>query len=194
MIIGLVGQICAGKSTVSKAFREAGAVVYDADAQVHELYKDPGVVTQVSMAFPAALLRPMGAASRIDRKVLAEIVFDDEARMQVLLDIVAPHIAASLQRICKEHRSRNNEGILLLDAPTLCEAGHDGLCDRLVFVAAPLKRRLEWARKRDWSDKEIGRREAILMPEARKRALCHAVIENDGAEEDLRIAARRLIG
>lgn len=193
MIIGLVGQICAGKSTVSKIFKESGAEIYDADAQVHELYKDPDVIRQVATAFPTVLLRPMGAASQIDRKILADIVFADEARLRVLLDIVSPHLSAAMTRVCQEHRNKNKDRILLIDAPTLFEAGHESLCDRLVFVAAPIQRRIEWAKKRHWDEKEIAKREAMLIPEAKKRAVCDVIIQNDGTEEHLKIAVRRLI-
>ena len=35
-VIGLVGQICAGKSEVAQAFKKRGAVVYHADAIVRD--------------------------------------------------------------------------------------------------------------------------------------------------------------
>lgn len=193
-VIGLVGQVCAGKSTVAKAFKALGAQIHDSDAQVHELYKDQEIVRQIAAAFPTAVLCPLGISSQVDRKVLADLVFADEARMQVLKDIVFPHTKDALVKRCREFaKNPDPQAILLLDSPTLCEAGLVDLCDSAAFVCAPWPRRVEWAKKRHWEEKELKRRGAMLMPEFQKRALCSVIIENSGTEEELITAVGRLV-
>lgn len=42
-VIAIVGGIGSGKSTVAKLFAQSGGALFDADAVVHELFKDEPV-------------------------------------------------------------------------------------------------------------------------------------------------------
>ena len=46
-VVGLIGKIGAGKTTVSNLFRNHGAVVIDADALTHDALRNEGVQEQV---------------------------------------------------------------------------------------------------------------------------------------------------
>ncbi len=88
IVIGLVGQVCAGKSAVAEAFRQHGARVYDADKSVHEIYARADVIEQVVALFGAGVLNDAG---QVDRKALAAIVFSDAAQLKRLTnEIVFP--------------------------------------------------------------------------------------------------------
>jgi len=69
-VIGLIGGIGSGKSTVSQFLDELGAVIIDADRVGHEVYKpDTEAWCEVSAAFGRQILTPSGD---IDRKKLGE--------------------------------------------------------------------------------------------------------------------------
>src|SRR5262245_17537698 len=86
VVIGLTGGIGSGKSTVARMLRELGATVIDADAIVHELQaRGMPMVDELAAAFGPGILTADGA---LDRKVLAAIVFADEAARRRLNDIV----------------------------------------------------------------------------------------------------------
>jgi len=180
-VLGLVGQVCAGKGTVAEAFRRRGARVIDADRMVHELYGRAEVQTDVRRAFGA---EAFDAKGRVDRRKLAALVFDRPERLGELTGILYPRVGAEV-RVALAEFERSTDPALVLDAPTLFEAGRDRDCERIVFVAAPMERREEWAARRGWPPGEIARRERRMMNEEEKRSRCHAVIENRGSLEDL---------
>jgi len=181
-VIGLVGQVCAGKSTVADAFKRRGALVYDADRLVAELYMDRGVVKQVQLMFGNDVVNIDGT---VNKRALAQIAFTDPAQLKRLTqEIIYPRTGAALDAVLKNFRN-SDVPALILDAPTLFEAGRSTVCDRVLFVGAPLERRKEWARKRGWDDNELERRERRLNDETAKRRKADAALENSGSVDDL---------
>ena len=176
-IVGLVGQVCAGKSTVADAFRRRGAQVYDADASVAEIYTRPAVIKEVRRLFGPGVI---GANGRVDRKALAKIVFADAAKLKALTSrIVFPRTGKEIAKELERFKA-SAAPLLLLDAPTLFESGREGLCARIVFVTAPLERRIAWAAARGWDGGELEQRESRMMNAAAKRAKADFIIDNSG--------------
>ena len=50
-VVGLIGRIAAGKSTVARAFASQGAEVIDADQIAHEVLAGPDVVQEVARRY-----------------------------------------------------------------------------------------------------------------------------------------------
>jgi dephospho-CoA kinase len=181
-VVGLVGQVCAGKSTVADAFRRRNIPVYDADAHVAELYTQPDVIEAVRKMFGAGVIDAKGT---VDRKALAKVVFADAAKLGALTrQIIFPRTGKAIAEAIEEFKA-SDAPLLLLDAPTLFESGREGLCSRIVFVGAPLERRKAWAADRGWDSQELERRDARMMNEADKRKRADFIIENAGTPQDV---------
>ena len=89
-VIGLIGGIGSGKSTVSQFLQELGAVLIDADRVGHEVYQ-PNTDTwrEVVAAFGRQILTPSGD---IDREKLGEIVFGNPDSLVRLNRIMHPRL------------------------------------------------------------------------------------------------------
>jgi dephospho-CoA kinase len=181
-IVGLIGQVCAGKSAVSEAFRRRGARVYDADQNVHAIYRAADVIEEVKRLFGDGVIDAQG---QVDRKAVGKIVFSDAAKLKTLTEtVIFPRTGKAMERELEEFR-KSGAPALVLDAPTLIEAGRETMCDVLLFVAAPLAKRQEWARQRGWPAGDLERREARMLDENEKRKRADAIIDNAGTLEDL---------
>ncbi len=187
-VIGLIGDIGAGKSELARAFRERGAVVIDADAVGHELLSEPHVRDQIVERFGTAVLgtaspRPAAAAPAIDRRALGAIVFRDADALRDLESIIHPPMRRVFESTIERQAAGDFAGdarCIVLDAAILLEAGWDDLCDRVVYVAAPLADRLERvASQRGWTPGVLLAREAAQWAAESKRARADLVIEND---------------
>ena len=64
IVIGLVGKIAAGKSTVARMFAEHGAEVIDADALARSAFDDPAVRQAVVDWFGSAVIAEDGSLRR----------------------------------------------------------------------------------------------------------------------------------
>lgn len=139
-IIGLIGRIGAGKSTVAQRFAMHGAHVIDADRIAHEVLEEGDVVQQIVDRFGVDML---DADGRIRRRAVADRVFGptpDHARaLEWLEALVRPRvrsrIEAQLAALLAREDGRDGDAIVVLDVPLLVQAGWADRCDRLVVVS-----------------------------------------------------------
>lgn len=170
--IGLTGPIGAGKSAVAGILRGLGVPVIVADELAHEglvVLKD-----EVCRAFPEAC--PGGMP---DRKRLAEVVFQDEAKRRELEAIIHPYVR---RRIFEELSRLEGEGekLVVLELPLLFETGWEEKLDGVLVVTAPREVRFSRLIKRGIPKEDAARREAAQLPPEEKAKRADWVIENTG--------------
>ena len=186
-VIGLVGGIASGKSSVAALFAaERPAVVVDADAIARRVRARPAVEKALRQRFP----RAVGPDGTMDRARLAKHVFADPEELAALEAITHPPIREAIRRAIGRARAP----YVLLDAPLLLETGLDALCDAVVYVACPARvRRRRAMRERGWTAREWRDREARQWSCRRKRARADHVVDNSGDRARTRRDVRRLL-
>ena len=149
-IIGILGGIASGKSTVAAEFGKLGCKVIDADKIAHELLGEDDVKQQVIESFGPDILNTSG---EIDRKKLGDIVFTDGEKLSTLNGIVHPPVLQRTEQLIEQYNSQNDVKGIVLDMPLLLEAGFEKRCDRLIFVDCEEKIRADRAQKMGLFDK-----------------------------------------
>ena len=197
-VIGLIGGIGSGKSSVANLMASSGAAVIDADAVGHELLGDAEIRAAIVDHFGDVVLeRPdsdTGPNPRIDRRALGKIVFADPAARLALEAILHPLMRARFIEDIESLVSRDSVGLVVLDAAILLEAGWDDLCDRVVFVDAPDSERLKRVKEtRGWSEEMLVARERSQWPQNEKRTRADEVLQNDTSREQLSREVERLL-
>ncbi|MCB9876033.1 MAG: dephospho-CoA kinase [Planctomycetes bacterium] len=187
LVVGLVGGIASGKSTVAAMFADRGLRHLDADQVAREVSGEPEVLAEVAERLGPRFVRD-GA---LDRAGLAAAVFADPAARRALEAIVHPRVRARLEAGIAAATAAGDS--VLLDVPLLFEAGLFQRCDTVVFVATSDETRATRARARGWADGELARREANQLPLAEKQARAEHVIDNDGTLSATRCAVDALL-
>lgn len=191
VVIGLVGGIASGKSTVARLFAEQGAAVLDADAMAHACLERPNIRAAIAARFGPGVLDSQGS---IDRKALGSIVFDDPQARRDLEALVHPCVTEALRARLAEMAAAGSPRAVVLDVPLLFESGLDALCDTVVFVDTPIEVRRERAqRERGWDAGELDRREKNQQSTEHKKARADSMIRNLGSIEPLRAQTRELL-
>lgn len=139
IIIGLVGRIGAGKSTVARRLAELGAEVIDADQFAHEVLGEPEVRKEVVARFGGDVEAEDGG---IRREVLARRVFGPTAghaaALEMLEAIIHPRVGQRIEAAIADARgraaARGRPRAVVLDVPLLVQAGWAPVCDRLIEV------------------------------------------------------------
>lgn len=127
-IIGLTGMSGAGKSTMCGVFRQRGFAVTDCDNIAREVAGDRDFLNELQSRFPEDLLNADGS---LNRAVTAKAIFTDDGKRKLYNQIIFPYI---IYRVIREIRAA--DGDVLLDAPTLFDAGLEMICTAIVGVTA----------------------------------------------------------
>jgi dephospho-CoA kinase len=175
-VVGLLGGVGSGKSTVARLLAGHGARVLDADRAAQEVLASPPVRAALRRAWGAGVI---GADGRPDRSALARVVFNNPRALRRLNRLVHPRVVERLRR--ETSRLRRGRRPVVLDVPLLVETPLRRLVTVWVFVETPAAQRARrTARDRGWAPGEAARRERFQSGLALKRRLADVVIDNGG--------------
>lgn len=178
-VIGIVGGIGSGKSTVAELMGRMGCAVIDADRIGHELLELPDVRDALRRIWGRRIFDDQ---DRVDRAALGRIVFGDGRELARLNAIMHPRIGAEIARRIEHLRAGPDVRAIVLDAAVLFEAGWERFCDATVFVHASQdvrdKRVME---SRGWDRSQRRQREKMQISIDTKAASCSDGIDNSSS-------------
>jgi dephospho-CoA kinase len=188
--VGLTGGLASGKSAVAAELEQLGALVLKADSIGHEVLQPGG-------AAYAATLQEFGEAVRnadgtIDRRRLAEIVFQDPDKLRRLERFVHPAVFAEQDARIGRFFEERPDGIAVIEAAILIEAGNWKRCHRIVVCICRPEQQIERAMLRGLSESEVQRRLSQQLPASAKRNVADFVIDTSGSLEWSKEQARKL--
>ena len=199
--VGLTGGIAAGKSVVGETFVALGAHLVEADRIAHSLMQvgEP-VYDEVVRHFGPEILNPDGS---VNRGKLAEAAFGPpgadkgSSRVADLNRIVHPAVIRSQEKWMHAVSLQHPDGVAIVEAALLIEAGAAKRFDRLIVVTCNMEQRAERFAKRqnvdlDTARAEVARRMAAQLPDEEKIKAADYVIDNSGALERTREQVRQV--
>lgn len=191
LIVGLTGNVAAGKSAVAELWREAGVPVVSAD-QLARTAVEPGTeaLARIGELFGPGVIQADGA---LDRGAVRRIVFRDEEALRHLEAIVHP-VVRRLQDEWTRRQREGGAGMVVWEIPLLFETGIEDEVDVVVVVDAPARVR----RRRIVETRGIGDEVAQAIMEAQmapgeKLRRADIVVENEGTREELAARAGEVL-
>jgi dephospho-CoA kinase len=171
--VGLTGGIGSGKSTVAQIFKVLGIPVFDADVVAKN-------IMQTDTALIAAVVETFGETvytnGQLNRKVLADIVFNDTYKLEQLNALVHPATIAAADRWMAEQTTP----YVIKEAALLFESGSVAHLDKVIGVTAPQTIRIQRVMQRDQTTRqEVLTRMNRQIDDSIKMRLCDFVLQND---------------
>ena len=189
-IIGIVGGIGSGKSTVASILESLGCFVADADANAKRVINEKDIQEKLVEWWGKSVVDNDGFTVS---SAIAEIIFADKGERNRLESLVHPRIR-KLQAN-QFNYAPSNSIALVIDAPLLVESGLDSMCDAIIFVQASRAIRLERVKKRNnWDEITFDNREATQLPLDKKSQTADYVVHNKGDRASLEGQLEQVLG
>ena len=145
--IGITGSIGMGKTTVSHMFKKNGVKVWNADIEVHKLYKigNEGYNKIISI-YPQ-----LKDKKEINREKVSQLIKQKKIDLKRIEKIIHPLLALDRLNFIKKNKKEN---IIVFEIPLLYETGADAWLDYVISVYCSSKTQMERLSERKNFDKK----------------------------------------
>ena len=173
--IGITGGIGSGKTTACMVFKTLGIPVYDADARAKELMNsNPALIAALTEYFGRDIYDDDG----LNRRKLADIIFNDQLALEKVNSCVHPAVARDFDR----WRYRQTAPYVIEESAIIFEKNLTSRFDKVIVVTAPERIRIERVCAREQVTPDVVRqRIANQWPEENKIAVADYIINNDNS-------------
>lgn len=172
--IGLTGNIGSGKTTVCHIFETFGVPIYYADEKAKMFLETKDCVEQIKNMFGVEYIGEDGFP---DRKKIAGLVFNDQAKLKQLEMIIHPQVQNDYVQWAARQKDSD---YVIMEAAILFETEQAKNFDQVILVTAPEELRIERVCKRDCaSRKQVLKRIRNQWEEHVKISYADYVIVND---------------
>lgn len=184
-VYGITGGAGTGKSEVIRMLREDfnGYVIMSDDVARELTLKDHVSYRLIVAHFSEDIL---GEDGEIDRKKLADVVFNDAEALEQLNQMTHPYVREEILRQINEAKKSGQYAFVALESAILLECGYENICDEFWYVYTdPAIRRQRMKETRNYSDEKI---DAIMKnqpDDAKSCARCQFIIKNNTTLEDV---------
>lgn len=186
LLVGIGGNIGAGKTMVANELRRYGAKVIDADQIGWSLLRrNSPVYKQLVTAFGKTILNKSG---QIDRAALGKLAFANRCSLKKLNSIVHPVLLEQVRQEIARHR----KGLVVIDAALLFDWGLEKEVDVSILVTAPDRLKLRRLTEAGMDPAEAEARLKLQTPDSRLWRRADFVLENKGSLAELRRKSRAL--
>ncbi len=182
-VVGILGGIGSGKSTVAASFAGLGCRIVDADVLAHEVLDEPAVAGVLADRWGDDILDASGLP---DRVIIGKKVFNAPEELAFLNGHIHPRVLERAAAVIEACQADSNACGIVLDMPLLLEVGWEKKCDFLVFVDCSEEKRAERIAKNGKFDiEQLKKRENFQISLDNKKEKAHYVLDNNSDKSDI---------
>lgn len=185
--IVITGGIASGKTTVCHILKKHGAYYLSSDEIIHRLLReDPPTIQAVTTLLGPDALKD----GKIDRKEVAEIVFNDPKKLEALEKILHPKLLAKIE---EAYQQAGECELFIVELPLVQEIGKEKDFDLTIAVVFDEAEAMKRFVKEGFTEESYKKRMARQWKISEKANKADYVIHNDGTIEELEIKVLELI-
>jgi len=191
--IGITGGIASGKTLIGDfLFQTKQWPILDADIYAHEALHPESQISKKILLRYGDQINDNSTENHhiINRKALAEIIFQNNIEKSWLEQIIHPFVN---QRISEELEKFKSNEVIILIIPLLFEKGYTNICSEVLFVDCSRKKQLERLQARDnLSLEEATQRIDSQWENSYKKQFADYIINNSNNDEKWKMQLKKL--
>lgn len=173
----IYGGIGAGKTTACKLFGELGVPVFYSDIEARSvMYSNKDVIKKIKEEFGEHIY----VNGELDRKSLADIVFNDKEKLNILNSIIHPAVSELFESWVEAQEMFKDSEYVIEESAIAVELGIQDKFDFMVVVTADEDIRIKRTMERDnCSEQKVRDRMNNQISEHERLKYADAVITNN---------------
>ena len=180
-LIGITGSFGTGKSLAGEILENLGIIVIDTDEIVRNILKTKNNITQkIQDEFGDNIIKNK-IDEYIDRKALANLVFNDNLKRKKLESIIHPEVHKVLDLFISNNKDKSIIAVLI---PLLFECSLENFYNEIWCVTCKSEVKLERLLKKGFTQEEVKLRENSQLPIETKAKKSNFVIDNSGTIDE----------
>jgi dephospho-CoA kinase len=181
--IAITGNVATGKSTICRILKDHGASTLSSDKIIHQLLaSDSSCIEQITSLFGPDVITD----KKIDRKKVADIVFNDEEKLKALESLLHPLLLRRIDEEFKRVEAEGKDKYFVVELPLVQEIGKEKDFDLIVAVVSNNDKAVERFTQAGFPKNSFFKRNARQWDPEKKAKYADYVIENLGTVEDLK--------
>ena len=185
--IGITGSIGMGKTTVSLMFKKNGIKVWNADSEVHKLYKNGNEGYKKIISIYPQLKDEI----EINRKKVSYLIRQKKIDLKKIEKVIYPLLTLGRLSFIKKNKKEN---ITVFEIPLLYETGADEWLDYIISVYCSEKTQMERLSERKNFDKQkINYLLTKQLSSKEKNKKANFLINTDQKKTDVEKEVRKII-
>ena len=166
--IGITGIVGSGKSTVTSIFKDLGYNTFSCDQYNHILLQESNNINIIKDKLNCPLIN-----NKLNKEVLAEIVFNNPNKLKILNDILQPQILKGMLNFI------DNNHISIIEIPLLFELNYQKYFDFIIVVVSDYDNINIRLKNRGWQKQRIQNTINNQLDQQTKIALSTDIIDNN---------------
>lgn len=180
--VGITGGIGSGKSLFCSYLKEKKYRVINADILAKDLIqKDEKIKLQIVKQFGEKTFKN----GKLDKKFLADNVFSDPQKVQIINSIVHPVVIKNIEYMF--HTLSPGERIIFVEAALIYEAEMESIFDYVALITADEEiREKRKTCNSQMSPEDFGKRNSNQIPDEEKIKRADFIFKNNGTPTELK--------
>lgn len=186
--IAVTGQLASGKSTICTFFNPDNSFIISADKIVHDLLATNHEIQKkvIQLLGPSIMQKQV-----INRKIIADIVFDDFDKLHALEEIIHPVVRDAIKKLFE--KNHKNYKFFIVDFPLLFTVGMQNWFNHIIAVFADEKIRADRFIARGFTKEQFSKRSLALTTHDQQLKFADYSIQNNGTLDQLETKTKNII-
>jgi len=175
ILIGLTGTIGSGKTFALNFFKSEKIATFSADEEVKKILKIKTIKEKIYKLFPEPFFK-----KKLNKSILASIVFNDKKKLNKLEKIIHPHVKKNKKIFLSKNKKKK---LVVMEIPIIFEQKSKKYYDYIILMNVNKKIQQQRVMKRKKMTLKLLKKILSNQISNKKKKYADFVINNNGQKE-----------
>ena len=175
ILIGLTGTIGSGKTFALNFFKSEKIATFSADEEVKKILKIKTIKEKIYKLFPETFFK-----KKLNKSILASIVFNDKKKLNKLEKIIHPHVKKNKKIFLSKNKKKK---LVVMEIPIIFEQKSKKYYDYIILMNVNKKIQQQRVMKRKKMTLKLLKKILSNQISNKKKKYANFVINNNGQKE-----------